>query len=183
MADKLTSAPQAIMEQEYKLDYLREMLQEGDAFLRAQTGYGKMTDTLNAIMGENKPIRPRDFSVSACNEIGRIATVQAAYLADIKWFWEYRTSNNNFKNQARVLGQLATEWYTGKQINQKFGMVTKYALLAGSGIGHMVWNPAPDFSDVDLVPEDPRDVLPIRPASYLSFQDAFGVIIRKERKD
>jgi len=68
------------------------------------------------------------------------------------------------------MGQkLAASWWTRRNIDLKFSDVIKYAVAAGSGIPHLVWNT--DTQDQDLIPEDPRDVLPIRPSDMISIAE------------
>src|SRR6266403_5178223 len=64
-------------------------------------------------------------------------------------------------------------------IDLKFCDVIKYSLAAGSGYAHLVYDR--DLQDLNVIPEDPRDVLPIRPSDMISVQNAFGVVIRRER--
>ena len=64
-------------------------------------------------------------------------------------------------------------------IDLKFCDCIKYATVAGTGYPHIVYNER--IGDQDVIPEDPRDVFPIRPSSNISLQEAFGVIIRRER--
>jgi len=70
----------------------------------------------------------------------------------------------------------------------RFADVIKYALPMGSGYAHQVYDAYNNGfgggyqgGDMELLPEDPRDVLPIRPGSFLSIQEADGVMIRRER--
>lgn len=163
------------------LSWFHEALQEGEAFLRAQPGYDRIPDVIDAIMGEFNQGSPRPSGLSDItdNRFSKAATDLAAGLTDIKPFWEYRTFNLRFKPQAEMGGKLATAWWLNRGIDIKHSHVVKYALAAGSSYSHIVWSP--ELGDLDLMAEDPRDVLPVRPASNLSIQDAFGVIIRRER--
>src|SRR5262249_41909426 len=90
--------------------------------------------------------------------------------------------------QAQMSNKLAKAWWAGRQVSMRFADVIKYALPIGSGYAHQVYNPLNNGfgggyqgGDIELLPEDPRDVLPIRPGSFLSIQEAAGVMIRRER--
>ncbi len=52
-------------------------------------------------------------------------------------------------------------------------------MVSGTGYAHLVFDP--DWQDMRLIAEDPRAVLPIRPSTFESIQDSFGVILRRER--
>lgn len=156
-----------------------EAIEEGEAFLRGQPGYDKIDETIDAIMGEDLEVRPSSFSKVTLNKFGKIALDLKSGLTDTKPFWEYRTSNKRFDQQAQMAGKLSTAWYLNRNIDLKFGDVVSYCLAAASGYAHLVFNS--QTQDLDLIPEDPRDVLPVRPGSLISIQESFGVVIRRER--
>ncbi len=162
-------------------DWVCQAITEGDALLQSQDGYGQIPDIIKAINGttyEDK-LRASTISQLSINDMGKIALDMASSLTDIKPFFEYKTSNERFEAQAAMGQKLASHWWTSRLIDLKFCDCIKYALAAGSGYAHQVYNP--DIQDLDLIPEDPRDVLPIRPSDNISIQHAFGVIIRRER--
>lgn len=154
-----------------------EVLQEGDTYIQRQPGHENIDKTIQIILGQDKKDRPSGLSQLYVNEIGRIARVLVSLLTDVKPFWDFRTHNKAYEQQAFMLSKLSESWFTGRMaIDQKWADVMRYYLVGGTGFAHQVWNPR--RSDIDLIPEDPRDVLPFRPnGNYI--QDAMGVIIRK----
>ncbi len=162
-------------------DWVSQAITEGDALLQSQSGYGQIPDIIRAIMGDTyeDKLRPSNISQLNLNHMGKVALDLASSLTDIKPFFEYKTSNARFEAQATMGQKLAAHWWTSRLIDLKFCDCIKYSLAAGSGYAHQVYNP--DIQDLDLIPEDPRDVLPIRPSDNISIQHAFGVIIRRER--
>lgn len=160
------------------LGWSAEALQEGEAFLKSQSGFSDIDRTIEAIMGDSKDFRPTYLSALTDNRLGKIALNLAAALTDIKPFWEYRTFNKRFEQQAQLGGKLSHAWWHNRFIDLKYADVVKWALAAGSGYAHLTWRS--ELNDQDLIAEDPRDVLPIRPNSLVSLQDALGVIIRRE---
>lgn len=170
--------PEAKYEQ-HVLGWMMDAVQEADSFVKAQDGYDRIEPCLKSIMGTDKPLKPKGLSTVTSNELGRAFAVLAADLTDIKPFWDVRTINPKYEDHARNGKKLSEAWFLGQQIDQKFNIAIKYALVAGSGFLHMVWNP--DTQDLDAIPVDPRDVLPIRPSSNYTIQDALGVVIRNER--
>jgi len=161
------------------MGWVREAIQEGDAFLKAQAGYSKIDETTGAIFGQKTQLRSAALSNTEVNHLSKIASDLAAYLTDIKPFWEYRTHNKQFERHCDVYSKLSEHWYNQRFIDLKLGSVIKYWEVAGTGFPHLHWNS--ETQDIDVSAEDPRDVLPIRPADNLSIQSAAGVVIRKER--
>lgn len=162
-------------------DWANLAVQEGEAFLQSQDGFNKIGDIIKAINGsqyEDK-LKPSSISQLSLNHIGKIGLDLASSLTDIKPFFSFKTTNARFEPQAEMAQKLATAWWTNRLIDLKFCDVIKYSLAAGSGYAHLIYNT--DTQDLDMIAEDPRDVLPIRPTNMFSIQDSFGVVIRRER--
>jgi len=162
------------------LGWLMEAMQESEGFIKAQDGYDQIQPAIDAIKG-NQPGNPLSkLSQARSNRIGKIASDISALLTNTKPFWEYKTDNDKFQKQAMINGKLSTEWYYNRQIDLRFGDMTRYYAVAGSSYAHLTWDTS--VQDVAVSGEDPRDVLPIRPSGgYESIQNAMGVVIRRER--
>lgn len=157
-----------------------EALAEGEGFLRTQKGFSSISTMMDYVLGDySRDLTPGAFSRRTDNRFGKIATDFTAAMTDIKPFWDYHTFNKKFEPQATMGGKMTKHWWTSRLIDLKFADCIKYASVAGSGIGHLVYNE--QIGDNDCIPEDPRDVLPVRPSSNTSIQDCFGVIVRRER--
>lgn len=164
-------------------------IEESDAFLKSQDGYEKFDEALDAINGEMSGEPAGNMLAGPTyNFFGKVALDMVSAQTDIKPFWDYRTFNPRFQAQAQLANKLAQAWWGGRHVTLRFSDVIKYALPMGSGYAHMLYNPANtgfgggyQGGDMELLPEDPRDVLPIRPGSFLSIQEAAGVIVRRER--
>lgn len=161
------------------LAWCREAIEEGDAFLRAQTGYDKIQDSITTIMGQSETLKSSTLSTTSSNDFCKIANDMAALLTDVKPFWDFRTSNKRFERNADIFGKLSSGWYLQRGIDTKFSEAIKYYLVGGTGWVHSYYNEQTD--DLDISAEDPRDVIPIRPAGNHSIQDAFGVLSRRSR--
>jgi hypothetical protein len=163
-------------------DWAQLAISEGENFLASQSGYGQIDEIIRGIMGtshEDK-LRPSTISQLALNHFGKCALDLASSLTDIKPFWIYKVSNTRYEPQAEMGQKLASAWWSSPLgIDLKFCDVIKYTLAAGSGYAHLVWSK--QAQDLDLLPEDPRDVLPIRPSDMLSVQNCFGIVLRRER--
>lgn len=174
-----SNIPQAIYTQKV-LGFMAEVIQEGTAFLQGQSGYNDFDDTINAINGDfTGDGQPPSVKRLSLNHFGKIALDMTAELTDIKPFWDYRTMNPLFQQQAQIANKRSTAWYINRNISLRLADVIKYCLAMGTGYPHLVYDA--ELDDQTIIPEDPRDVLPIRPGSLISIQEAMGVLIRRER--
>ena len=162
------------------IDWATEAIKEGEAFLRSQEGYNEFESTIKAINGQGVgEVRPSSLSSLSVNDFGKIALDLKAAECDIKPFWDYKTSNVRFQQQAQLAQKLATAWWSRRFMGLRMNEVLSYANATGTGYSHHIWNT--EIEDQDVMSEDPRDVLPIRPGSLRSIQECFGVMIRRER--
>lgn len=163
------------------LGFATEAVQEGDTTIRATEGHGKIVPTMQAIMGVLAPtitsIRPANASNTAVNEIGRLAEIIRAELTDTKPSADFKTFNADYAQHAVNLGRMWTSWYYNSAIDMRYSGVIDYALVAGSGYAHQLWNKF--TQDIDVVPYDARDVLPVRPVDN-TIQSCYSVILRRE---
>ena len=161
------------------LSWLTDALAEGESFLRAQRGYNDIDRIIDTIMGDGDTARIGTSSPLSINQFGKIALDLKSAECDIKPFWDYRVTNKNFEQQAQLSQKLAKSWWTRRFIGMRMNELLSYANAAGTGYAHHIWNT--EIEDQDILIEDPRDVIPIRPGSFRSIQESFGVIIRRER--
>ncbi len=94
-------------------------------------------------------------------------------------FWNYSTNNPKYENQARISNKEAAAWYTQRCIDLRISDVIRYYTVAGTGILHHYYSR--QLNDLMVEAEDPRNVYPIDPISYHTFQDCKGVIVRRPR--
>jgi hypothetical protein len=175
----MSNLPQSQYESEV-LGYMKEALEEGEAFLRMQKGYNHITDTIKAISGENQTLQSSTLSQTSVNYVAKVATDLTAMCTDVKPFWEYRSKNEKFKRHTEILGDLSEHWWLTRLIDLKFADVIRYSLIAGTGYTHHFYNT--NTNDQDISAEDPRDIIPIRPPSVsFSLQECAGVIQRVQR--
>lgn len=162
-------------------DWCNLAISEGQSFLESQSGFSKITEVIRTVMGDQyeDKLRPSTISQLSLNHMGKVGLDLASSLTDIKPFFTYKVTNQRFEPQADMGQKLATAWWSNRLIDLKFCDVIKYSLAAGSGYAHITYNS--DTQDLDLLAEDPRDVLPIRPTDMFSVQNCFGVCIRRER--
>lgn len=168
------------------LQWCDERLKRGISFLEKQVGYDKIDVAMKEIFAFEQsgsasyiPGPPKPLSGTRANLIAKVAEDLTAMLTDTRYFWKYSTNNPAFENQCRLSNKYAEEWYTKHQIGLRIGDVIRYYTFAGTGIAHCYYSRRID--DMMVEAEDPRNVFPIDPPSYHSFQDCVGAIVRRPR--
>lgn len=166
-----------------------EAIMEADTFLKSQPGYESFEPCIDAINGDQGgDLMQGVLGGVTYNHFGKVALDMVASQCDIKPFWDFRTFNPKFQAQAQLGNKLAQAWWMGRHVTMRFADVIKYALPMGTGYAHQVYDAYNNGfgggyqgGDMELLSEDPRDVLPHRPGSFLSIQESAGVFIRRER--
>lgn len=161
------------------IGWCKEAIEEGDGFLRGQRGYNKIDQAISAIMSEESDLRSVSLSSTECNQVGKTFLDMTAGLTDVKPFWEYRTYNKRFESHCSIYGKLSEHAWLQRQMDMAFMGGIQYALAGGSTYLEPYWDA--EIDDFKAEAWDPRDVLPIRPTTSTSIQDAYGVITRKAR--
>ncbi len=162
------------------LDWATEAIREGEAVVQNNRGYDRINEMQDAIMGEQAAdaLRPGSFSRLNLNHFAETAGDLAASLTDTKIFWEYKDSTGRYDRQQELAQKMASLWWSNRLVDLKFANVVKYCLTEGSGYAHLTWDS--DIQDMNLMAEDARDVLPIRPPTdYVTIQECQGVILRR----
>lgn len=170
------------LDTEYEHDilaFIKESVEEAEAFLKAQPGYSKIAESITAVMGEKADTLATGLSTVRANHIGKAATQLVSSMTDTRPFWEYRTFNPKYQKETQVFGKLAMHIWLQRQWDMRWADMIRTCATSGSAYSHITWDD--DVQDMSLTAEDPRDVLPVRPSDYYSIQSAFGVIIRRER--
>ena len=163
------------------LTWINSMVNEGDAFLRAQFGYKDIDRGIAYIQGEqHSRLHHSDLSHLTVNLLGKAVGDNVASLTDLRPFFSYKSANDGFKTQAMILNQLSQSWWLNNFIDLKIGAAVQLAMPAGCAYLHLVWNPELQggLGDLAIIPRDARDVIPIKPTTSMSIQDSMGVIIR-----
>lgn len=163
------------------LEWIEEAVQEGDRFLRSQYGYAEIDKCIQYIQGEQMTVnRPRDLSNFSSNRLGKVTTDIVAALTDIKPMFSFKTMNAAFDPQSVILNKLTQGWWLNNFIDLKLGGGIQLAIPAGCAYLHIVFNRdlQGGHGDIDVIPLDCRDVIPIRPTSSISIQDCAGVVLR-----
>lgn len=168
------------------IQWAETRLTQGQNFLSSQIGYNMISIALDAVFANEKttsasyaPVANRGLSRTSANLIAKIAEDLTAMLTDTRYFWNYQTNNPKYQKQAENSNKLAEQWYINRQIDLRIGDVVRYYTIAGTGVAHHYYSR--QVNDMMLEAEDPRNVFPIDPISYHTFQDCKGVIVRRAR--
>jgi hypothetical protein len=168
------------------LQWCEDRLKRGIRFIESQVGYDKIDLAIREIFAWEQAtsasyipgFQPR-LSQTRANLIAKIAEDITAQLTDTRCFWNYTTNNARYDKQVRLANKSAEQWYSDRLIDQRIGDVIRYYTFAGTGVAHFTYSR--QVHDLMVEAEDPRQVIPIDPLSYHSFQDCAGVIVRKAR--
>ena len=152
------------------INWVLEQVGIAEEFLKGQVGFDKIDRGINYIQGNQiDGLRNDSISQFSTNMVGKVVTDLVASLSDIKPFLNFKTHNEEFKQQAGILNRLAHSWWINNFIDVKIGMGLQLAAPVGLSYLHVVWNPLANggVGDVDIIPRDARNVLPIQPSKSL----------------
>jgi hypothetical protein len=161
-------------------------LQRGIRFIESQVGYDKISVAIEEIFSFERstvasyaPIPQSTLSKTRANLVAKIGEDLVAELTDTRPFWDYKTNNPKYEAQCRLNNKSAEAWYTKRLIALRLGDVMRYYTVAGTGVAHLYYSR--QIQDQMVEAEDPRNVYPIDPLTYHTFQDCKGVIVRRPR--
>jgi hypothetical protein len=181
VADDSSNIPQSDQEKNV-LGFLEEALEEGESFVKAQENYDKIAPAIDMINGRQRDLRPTTLSSTQYNYAGKCGGDLVAMLTDTKPFWEYRTANRLYADHEANLGKLATHWWLSRHQDMRLADMLAYYAVGATSYAHIEFNPMlSGGGDLDMMAEDPRDVIPIRPNDNISIQNALGVMVRRPR--
>jgi len=172
-------APQSEYERDV-ISWVTSQANESRSFLEKQFGYSDIDKTIEYIQGkQNSNPKPSKLSNFMLNHLGKITGDTVSALTDIKPLFSYRTNNKGMADQAMILNKLATAWWLNNFIDLKLAATIQLAIPTGCAYMQIVFNPDlhGGLGDIDIIPRDARNILPIRPANSISIQDCMGVIV------
>lgn len=185
-------SPQSPLPMLGKPDYEKELLnwcilavREGEALLNLEGQSEDVDGNIDIALGAQKRGTGADeapffHNRYTMNRIGKNINDLASALTDFRPVGQFRTYNQLYQSQAQILDKLLTYWWYNMDIDLKLQLLVKQSLVARTAYAHVVYNPTlhNGLGDIDILIRDYRDVLPIRPNSKQSIQDALGIIIK-----
>lgn len=179
----MAEIPQAFEHLEKELlACLRQRASEGRGSLQKEVAYNGMTKAIKFVEGDTTDIKNsvRALSNTQSNRIKKAILEITSALTDVRPIWNYQTFNEQFSEQGEILNKLARGWWKNNLIDRRLQSILTYSCVGGSGYGMLSWNKdLPGGGDFELIPLDPRDVIPIDPVYSDSIQDWRGVIVRQ----
>lgn len=169
------------------IKYGLEKAKQGDYLLRQIPGYDLIQACLDEMSGKkivgirHGLERGPELATTTTPRLKKVLHEWVAAQTDIKPFWEIKTYNHKFDQQADNAGKLSTWWYTNAHADQR-GLATalRWAAVGGTGYIHLHWDPRTNDIRADGI--DPRDLLPIGPLPpWDTTQDWEGVVLREKR--
>lgn len=167
------------------LDWIKEAVAEGEAFMQADPVWQQMDTNMDYIIGRQKAFNitnesPAYTSHMVINETKRTRRRHVSALTDLKPVYSYRTPNPNFQKQGLLLNQLTTVHWINTFADLALADGVDYAFACGSGDIICEYDPYfGPMGDIRMEARDPRDTIPIRPSRDGSVQSWFGCIIRE----
>ena len=167
------------------VQWCEDRLIRGIKFVESSIGYDKISQTLDEIFSYEKSSMAsyvpgqKSLSSTKANLVAKVAEDITAMLTDTRPFWNYYTHNSRYQKQVDLANKTAEDWYNRRLIALRIGDVIRYYTACGTGVAHLYYSR--QINDMMLEAEDPRNVFPIDPLSYHTFQDCSGVILRRPR--
>lgn len=178
-----------LSEQEYSVDlrekallgWLRIQYTGGLALLKKERAWEQTAQAIAYIDGKHNPAKGKALSKVTDNRLRKLALEVAATMTDVRPIWNYETTMEEVKKQADVLNKLARAWWRNNKADKRLVTSLLYSLVGGSGYGLLTYNAELQGGqgDLELIPFDPRDVIPVEPTYSDSIQDWRGVILRQ----
>lgn len=166
--------------EQYLLGWIRSKVGEGLGILKKERAFGQIAEGMKYVEGDQMPMRSGALSRITDNRIRKIVLETVSALTDVRPIWNYETYVEEYKPQSEIQNKLARGWWKNSQADRRLQSTLTYACVGGSGYAALTWNPdLPGGGDLELVPYDTRDVIPIEPVFTDTIQDWRGVILRK----
>lgn len=163
------------------LTWLRRKFAEGMAALKKERAFEQMPEAIRYLEGKHQTSKNKAISNVWSNRLRKIALENVATLTDVRPIWNYETYVDEFKGQGAVLNKLARAWWRNTNADARLAAILMYASAGGSGYGLLTWNKSLNSGegDLELVPFDTRDVIPIDPVYGDDIDSWRGVILRQ----
>jgi hypothetical protein len=174
---------------DYEKDLMKWVImavREGEALLQLEGQSEDVDSNIAIALGEMNKANAKDapffHNNYTLNRIGKNINDLASSITDFRPIGQFRTYNKLYETQGQILDKLMTAWWYNMDVDLKIQLLAKQSLVARTAYAHVIFNPAlhNGLGDIDIIIRDYRDVLPIRPNSKVSIQDAVGVVIKSK---
>jgi len=155
---------------------IQKMISSGVATLKKEKGYNDCQRNMDAVQGDQLPLRQSALSQGFDNKLKKILMETASALTDVRPIWNYETHREEYKAQATIFNKLARAWWRNSKAERKIVSAVQWSGCAGSGYILPLWN----GEDIELITVDSRDVIPIDPVFSDTVQEWRGVAVRQQ---
>jgi len=164
------------------LAWLRIKFGEGMTQLKKERAWEQIPSAIRYVEGKQGSGKTKALSKTSDNRLRKLAFEVAATMTDVRPIWNYETMAEEYKKQGDVLNKLARAWWRNNRVDRRLVSILLYAAVGGSGYGLLTYNAdlQGGKGDLELIPFDPRDVIPVDPTYSDSIQDWRGVILRQK---
>ena len=184
-----TNVPESGYESEL-LAWVNSAIREGDALIAVEGQLENTDENLRIAMGDQHgggiedptDVRPMYRSNYTMSRMGKNINDLASAITDFRPIGEFKTYNTLYENQGIILDKLMSAWWYNNDIDLKMQLLVKDSLVKRTSYAHIVFNPTlhMGLGDLDVQIRDYKDILPIRPNSKITIQDAVGIIIKSK---
>lgn len=178
------TAPQKYADNDTKVGWVKEAVQEGQAWLATSRSARDWDRSIDLIAGDDMMVDADDpKSEIKVNLTKRIIREQVSAVSNMRFVSSYRTDNSAFDDHAHVLNKLNDAWYVNTRADR--ALKKGYQWAAGLGTGYIgpVWDPhfhARQRGDIRLNVFGPRQVLPIQMPSDHDLQRSYAIVTVEE---
>jgi hypothetical protein len=117
-----------------KLGWLDESVQEGQAWIKSQRGFGDFRKSLDIISGRDLGRSVPDYrSRISTNRLKRNISEIVNTLAKLRPMWGYHSDNKAYKDQAEMMNKVTRAWYLGSFADISIKEALQYAAATGRG--------------------------------------------------
>jgi hypothetical protein len=166
------------------LSWMNECIQEGEIFLKNQTGY-RFVDASHRIMADiGFDELPRTLSKASKNFVKRDVRELVGTLANPRPLSSFRTDNKEWEDQAEIINKGYLHWYLSSFADRRLREALQFAAVEGTGYLIQEWDPgvwSPTDGEITQQALGVDAVLPIQisPEDW-DLQKAYAVIIRRQ---
>lgn len=164
--------------------WVMEAVQEGEWFLRNQTGY-RFVDTSHRIMSDiGFDELPRTLSKASENFVKHGVRELVGTLANPRPLSTFKSDNPDWVDQADIVNKGYMHWYLSAFADRRLREALQFAAVEGTGYLCMEWDPGywnPTDGEITLQALGVDAVLPIQisPEGW-DLQSAYAVVIRRQ---
>lgn len=163
-----------------KLAWCAEAIQEGQAWLKMQRGYGDMRKSLDIISGRGGSDLFDYRSRLKTNRLKRNVREIIGSLSDIRPLWGYHSDNAAFLGQAEMMNKVVRATYLQNFFDRDIRKALQYAAATCTGYLRPVFK-VPPFGggkgDIHLKAYGSPSILPIQMPQDNDIQGAYAVTI------